>query len=386
MQSYSCAAVLLANGEGERLGALTSSKVKAALPIGGEHRLIDLALSHCSRAGIERVGVIANPMASCLTRHVSSLKEWEDRVTMLPSSPGKGTADAIFRNYVYLKLLDPEYVLIASAEHLYEIDYNELLGHHVQSGALATAAVASVGADGAPRVVRTHAALDQNGRIRQLARGRKAAVGTYVLAGVYVFKWCYLKKLLEKDACSLSSSHDLEADVLPAVLAAGEPLHAYELEGYWREVETPEDVWRVNMELLDSMRPLGAGVLPFHEDRTGKLSTDVYIAAPGSVHQSRIVGRTSIFGRVEHSVISDGVLVGQGSVLRNCFVMPKARIGKNVMLRNAIIGEGAIVESGVEAASASADSIYVVGNGARIAPRQPKTPNLFMPPLSWLPN
>ncbi|SDE08097.1 glucose-1-phosphate adenylyltransferase [Paenibacillus sp. UNCCL117] len=380
MQSQSCVAILLAGGEGRRLGVLTQSKAKPAVHFGGEYRIIDFALSNCANSGISTIGVVTQYQASSLHKHIGTGKNWTNRITLLPPKDGvySGTADAVYKNFAYLQEQDAEDILVLSGDHIYQMDYRKLLERHRQSGADATIAVTPVAWEEAHRfgIMKTNA----DGQVVEFAEKPADPQSNLASMGIYVFKWSYLKRMLEQDAGQADSSHDFGKDVIPAMLRAGDRVQTYSYEGYWRDVGTVESLWEAHMDLVGDQPKFRchSGAWPMHSSAQTQ-DKQPRIQGTARLHQALVAGEATVYGQVERSVVSAGAVVGQGSVLRNCVVMPKARIGSNVFIRNAIIGEGAVIEDGASVGTLSGNTIAVVGDGEMVAKRGDKIPKIYMP-------
>ncbi|WP_159888592.1 glucose-1-phosphate adenylyltransferase [Paenibacillus puerhi] len=381
MLSQSCVAILLAGGEGRRLGVLTQSKAKPAVHFGGKYRIIDFALSNCANSGISAVGVVTQYQAASLHRHIGMGGNWTNQVKLLPPTDGgvyTGTADAVYKNMDYLQEHHPDDVLVLSGDHIYQMDYRKLLERHRETGADATIAVTPVEWEEAHRfgIMKT----DASGQVVEFAEKPAEPESNLASMGIYVFKWSYLKRVLEQDAALADSSHDFGKDVIPAMLSAGDRVQTYSYEGYWRDVGTVESLWEAHMDLVGEEPKFlcHTQTWPLHSSFQSQAKKS-RISGTARLHQALVAQEAFVFGQVERSVVSEGAFVGQGSVLRNCVVMPKARIGSNVFIRNAIIGEGAVIEDGATVGSLTGDDISVVGDGERVARKVDKIPKIYMP-------
>ncbi|WP_372814236.1 sugar phosphate nucleotidyltransferase [Paenibacillus sp.] len=366
MKSQSCVAMLLAGGEGRRLGVLTRDKAKPAVHFGGGYRMIDFALSNCTNSGLPVVGVVTQYQAASLHRHIGSGALWSNAVTLLPSAGGSytGTADAVFKNMAFLKFYDPEHVLVLSGDHIYRMDYRKLLERHRETGADATIAVTPVAWEEAHRFGIMKA--DKAGRITEFAEKPRVPTSNLASMGIYVFRWSYLKHILERDACNPLSSHDFGKDLIPSMLARGDRVQTYAFEGYWRDVGTVESLWEAHMDLLGDPPKfdLEDGDWPMRSP--GRASARTQAGLYARLRHALVAGESAVFGQIERSVLSAGVFVGHGSVLRNCVVMPRARIGRDVFIRNAIIGEGAVIEDGATVGSRFGEPVTVIGDAETV--------------------
>lgn len=382
MNSQACVALLLAGGEGRRLGVLTASKAKPAVHFGGAYRIIDFGLSNCKNSEIRSVGVVTQYQAASLHEHIGSGAVWSnaaDGVTLLPPQDSEyaGTADAVYKNEAFIQRHEPEHVLILSGDHIYRMDYRRMLKQHEDSGADATIAVTPVAWEEAPRfgIMRT----DSRGRIVEFAEKPAQPKSNLASMGIYIFKWSYLKRMLDSDARDPQSSRDFGKDVIPAMLRSGGKLYAYSYEGYWRDVGTVESLWEAHMDLIGEQPRFRCSEAAWPMHTPACVAGHSYVDPSARVTYSLIAGNSHIFGHVERSVVSPDVYVGRGSVLRNCIVMPNAHIGRGVFARNAIIGEGAVLMDGAAVGSLSKSSIAVVGDAEMVMKPSGKKPKVYMP-------
>ena len=256
-----CLAMILAGGQGSRLGVLTKSVAKPAVMFGGKYRIIDFPLSNCANSGIKRVGVLTQYRPLELNNYLGTGGAWDlDRheggVFILPPYARekgadwyKGTADAIYQNINFIELSDPEYVLILSGDHIYTMDYSKMLDSHIANGAEATIGVFEVPWDEAPRfgIMNT----DESGRITEFEEKPPQPKSNLASMGIYIFNKDFLVKYLEEDAGLENSSHDFGKDIIPKMLADKARMFSYAYEGYWKDVGTIESLWQANMDLLE---------------------------------------------------------------------------------------------------------------------------------------
>lgn len=388
MGSKDCVAMLLAGGEGRRLGVLTKRKAKPAVHFGGAYRIIDFSLSNCRNSGVNAVGVVTQYQWNSLHEHIGDGAVWSgvsrSGVTLLSSEqphvgPGgyTGTADAVYANRAFIEKHQPEHVLVLSADHIYQMDYSLLLDRHKESGADATIAVTPVPLEEAHRfgIMRT----DANGRIVEFTEKPAKPKSNLASMGIYVFKWSYLKRMLEQDAWNPDSGHDFGKDVIPAMLNSGAKLQTYSFEGYWRDVGTIDSLWEAHMDLLGERPRFAISHSEWPTLSPKAKIGQTYIDPSASVAQALVAGSCTVYGRVEKSVLSRGVQIGRGSVLQDCVVMPNAQIGNNVFIRHAIIGEGAIVYDGASIDGVAGGSIEVVGDGERVMKKFEVRPKIYIP-------
>ncbi len=260
MRRKTCIAMLLAGGQGSRLGILTKNMAKPAVPFGGKYRIIDFPLSNCSNSGIDVVGVLTQYQPLELNAYLGSGQPWDlDRTNggvfvLPPYVKGKegqwyrGTANAIYQNIGFIKQYDPEYVVVLSGDHIYKMDYNAMLQHHIKTGADATIAVFEVPWDEASRfgIMNT----DETGKIVEFEEKPAHPKNNLASMGVYVFTWPVLLNYLVKDEADKNSSNDFGKNIIPAMLSDGREMQAYRFSGYWKDVGTIESLWEANMDLL----------------------------------------------------------------------------------------------------------------------------------------
>ncbi|MBQ2307064.1 MAG: glucose-1-phosphate adenylyltransferase [Clostridia bacterium] len=359
-------ALILAGGQGSRLGAMTRKVAKPAVPFGGKYRIIDFALSNCSNSGIDTVGILTQYKPQQLSSHIGIGTPWDlDRVhggvAILPpymSEAGgdwyRGTANAVYQNLGYLDQFDPSYVLILSGDHIYKMDYRKMLDAHIAAGADATIAVIDVPLEEASRfgIMNT----DETGRITSFDEKPEHPKSTLASMGIYIFSYANLKKHLEDDALDPASDNDFGKNIIPAMLAAGENLQAYRFEGYWKDVGTVQSFWEANMDLLKADND----VKLFQND--WKLYTETastpsqYIGAEAKLTDSLISEGCVILGEVEHSVIFPGVKIGRNVRVVDSIIMEDCVLEDNVIVNKSILLTGVTVKAN-----------NVVGNGADIA-------------------
>lgn len=372
MRHKECVAMLLAGGEGRRLGVLTESLAKPAVHFGGKYRIIDFTLSNCTNSGIDTVGVLTQYQPLVLNTHIGIGSPWDlDRmdggVSVLPpfvKQKGghwyRGTANAIYQNINYIEQYSPKYVLVISGDHIYKMNYDRMLQYHKEQHADVTISVIEVKWDEASRfgIMST----DDNYRITEFAEKPKQPKSNLASMGIYIFSWDVLKAYLLRDEQNVESSNDFGKDVIPAMLDAGERMMAYPFEGYWKDVGTIESLWEANMDLLEAEPSFYLNDRSWRIYSTTPYQPSQYIAAEAKVSRALINEGCSIYGTVDHSVLFYGVHVGEGSKVVDCVIMPKVRIGNNVTLYKAIIGEGSIIEDGSVIGQPDGSNITVIGN------------------------
>ncbi|MBU7316901.1 glucose-1-phosphate adenylyltransferase [Paenibacillus oleatilyticus] len=379
MRKKECVAMLLAGGEGRRLGVLTSKLAKPAVHFGGKYRIIDFTLSNCTNSGIDTVGVLTQYQPLVLNTYIGIGSPWDlDRksggVTVLPpymeQSGGdwyKGTANAIYRNISFIEQYDPEYVLVISGDHIYKMDYDRMLDFHKSKAADCTIAVIEVKWEEASRFGLM--STDDEDRITEFAEKPKEPKSNLASMGIYIFNWQALKEYLIKDEANPESSKDFGKDVIPLMLSDGRPLFAYPFEGYWKDVGTIQSLWEANMDLLEDEPEFNLNDREWRIYSVNPCQPGQYVAPTAQVRRSLINEGCCVFGEVDHSVLFYGVEVGEGSVIRDSVIMPNVTIGSNVSIHKAIIGEGTIVEDGCVIGQPDGDGggdIVLIGSNERI--------------------
>ncbi|HEO5265652.1 TPA: glucose-1-phosphate adenylyltransferase [Streptococcus agalactiae] len=350
-------ALILAGGQGTRLGKLTQSIAKPAVQFGGRYRIIDFALSNCANSGINNVGVITQYQPLELNTHIGNGSSWgldgiDSGVTVLqPYSATEGnrwfqgTSHAIYQNIDYIDRINPEYVLILSGDHIYKMNYDDMLQTHKDNLASLTVAVLDVPLKEASRfgIMNT----DSNDRIVEFEEKPEHPKSTKASMGIYIFDWKRLRTVLidgEKNGIDMS---DFGKNVIPAYLESGERVYTYNFDGYWKDVGTIESLWEANMEYIGEDNKLHS------RDRSWKIYSKNLIAPPNfmtedaNVKDSLVVDGCFVAGNVEHSILSTNVQVKPNTIIKDSFVMSGATIGEGAKINRAIIGEDAVIGDGV---------------------------------------
>ncbi|MGG1398561.1 glucose-1-phosphate adenylyltransferase [Bacillus salipaludis] len=347
MGKKKCVAMLLAGGKGSRLNSLTKDLAKPAVPFGGKYRIIDFPLSNCSNSGIDTVGVLTQYQPLLLNSYIGIGSAWDlDRkdggVTVLPpyseSSEVKwytGTASAIYQNLNYLKQYQPEYVLILSGDHIYKMNYENMLEYHIEKRADVTISLIEVPWAEANRfgIMSTN----EDMRITEFEEKPSSPKNNLASMGIYIFSWNILKEYLEMDERNPHSSHDFGKDVIPLLLDEKKKLYAYPFKGYWKDVGTVQSLWEANMDLLNDKCELDLFDLDWRIYSVNPNQPPQYIAPNATVKESLINEGCTIEGEIEKSVLFQGVSVGQGSIIKESVIMPDAIIGNNVLIEKAIV-------------------------------------------------
>ena len=361
MYSVECVAMLLAGGQGSRLGALTKEIAKPAVPFGGKYRIIDFPLSNCANSGIYTVGVLTQYRPLELNTYIGSGQPWDmDRLrggafVLPPYVKGKtgewykGTANAIYQNIPFIEQFNPEYVLVLSGDHIYKMDYRRMLNYHKEKNADCTIAVFNVPLEDASRygIMSAH----EDGKIYDFTEKPPQPKSTLASMGVYIFSWQKLKQYLIADEANENSSKDFGKDVIPAMLNDGLNMYAYAFDGYWKDVGTVYSLWEANMDLLGTV-PL----LNLYDEHWRIYSRNEglpghYISSKAQIKNCCISEGCKVHGKVEHSVLFSGAVVEDGATVTNSIVLPYsvikkgAGVDKAVVSNNCVIGENAVIGS-----------------------------------------
>ena len=349
-------AMLLAGGQGSRLGVLTSKVAKPAVAFGGKYRIIDFPLSNCINSGVDTVGVLTQYQPLRLNTHIGIGIPWDlDRniggVTVLPpyekSSNSEwytGTANAIYQNLDYMETYNPEYVLILSGDHIYKMDYEVMLDFHKKNGAEVTIAVMPVPMEEASRfgIMIT----DENRRIVDFEEKPAQPRSNLASMGIYIFNWKTLKEALL--ALVDQPALDFGKHIIPFCHEKGAPLYAYEFNGYWKDVGTLNSYWEANMELIDIVPEFNLYEEYWKIYTKSDALPPQYISADSVVERSIIGEGTEIYGKVYNSVIGRGIVIGKDTVVRDSIIMNDTMIGDNCELNKAIIAENVVIGNNVK--------------------------------------
>lgn len=348
MRKVECLAMLLAGGQGSRLGALTKKIAKPAVPFGGKYRIIDFPLSNCHNSGIYTVGVLTQYQPLELHNYIGSGTAWDlDRkdggayiLSPYAQEKGaewyKGTADAIFQNTNFIDMIDPEYVLILSGDHIYRMDYSAMLEFHINNNADATISVIEVPWAEASRfgIMNT----DASKRIVEFQEKPENPISNLASMGIYIFNWKFLKQHLLEDAGNDLSSHDFGKDVIPKILEEGYRLFAYEFSGYWKDVGTIESYWEANMDLLKDEPEFDLHDKSWRIYSVNPSRPPQYISPEANVTCSLISEGANVYGEVTNSVIFPGAYIGKGAKVVDSVILPSVTIKDNAIVECAILG------------------------------------------------
>ncbi|WP_078556645.1 glucose-1-phosphate adenylyltransferase [Bacillus alkalicellulosilyticus] len=372
-----CVGMLLAGGEGKRLGLLTQNLAKPAVHFGGKYRIIDFTLSNCTNSGIDTVGVLTQYEPLALNTHLGNGAPWDlDRrnggISILPPFSAKkgaswyqGTADAIYQNINFIEQFNPEYVLVISGDHIYKMNYAAMLDFHKKQEADATISVIQVPWEEASRFGILNTAPDYS----VLDFDEKPANPKNNLAsmGIYIFNWKVLKSYLQNDAKSNLSSHDFGKDILPSMLGDHRKMVAFPFRGYWKDVGTIKSYWEANMDLLREKPSLQLTDYNWRIYSVNPNQPPQYLSPASSVTDSLINEGCFIEGNVMNSVLFHGVTLQENSIISNSVIMPNVKIGKNVVIDRAIISEGTIIPDDVSIKPTDPNEIIVLDKDSIIA-------------------
>ena len=368
-------AMLLAGGQGSRLGVLTQKVAKPAVAFGGKYRIIDFPLSNCINSGIDTVGVLTQYQPLRLNTHIGIGIPWDlDRneggVTVLPpyekstnSEWYTGTANAIFQNLDYMQQYNPDYVLILSGDHIYKMDYEVMLNYHKANKADVTIACMPVPIEEASRF--GIMVTDETGRVTEFEEKPEKPSSNLASMGIYIFSWPVLKEALI--ALKDQSNCDFGKHILPYCKDKGQRLFAYEYNGYWKDVGTLGSYWEANMELIDIIPEFNLYEEFWKIYTKGDIIPPQYIAGDAVTDQCLIGEGTEIYGEVHHFVIGPNVVIGRGTVVRDSIIMRNSQIGEDAVLDKAIVAEDVVIGNkvtlgfGEEAANVLKPAVYAFG-------------------------
>lgn len=349
-----CLAMLLAGGQGSRLGILTKQIAKPAVPYGGKYRIIDFPLSNCTNSGIDTVGVLTQYQPLELNDYIGNGSAWDlDRsyggvhiLSPYQQIEGtqwyKGTANAIYQNINFIDRYNPEYVAVLSGDHIYKMDYSKMLRFHKENDAACTIAMLEVPWEEASRFGLMF--VNPDGSISEFEEKPKNPRSNKASMGVYIFTWKKLRQYLIDDENDPNSSNDFGHNVIPAMHAAGERLFAYQFDGYWKDVGTIESLWEANLDLLNPKVDLDLS------DNSWKIysrSPDApphFVAAGAKIDSSMISEGCEISGQVDYSVLFSNVTVEPGAVVKYSIVMPGTVIKSGAVVEYSIVAENAVIE------------------------------------------
>ena len=373
-----CIAMLLAGGQGSRLYDLTKQIAKPAVSFGGKYKIIDFPLSNCINSGIDTVGVLTQYQPFALNEYVCNGAPWDlDRIRgglyVLPPYQGnkhsdwyKGTANAIYQNINFIKQYDPDYVLILSGDHIYRMDYNKMLQQHKATGAACTVATITVPMDEASRFGICN--TNPDGSIYEFEEKPKNPKNNQASMGIYIFSTKTLIEYLINDEEDENSSNDFGKDIIPNLLNNGEKLFSYRFEGYWKDVGTISSLWEANMDLIGENPVISLADKDFRIYSKNTARSPQFVGKDAVVDNSLISEGCRIYGTVINSVVSGGVIVEPGAIIKDSVVMEDVVVKKGACIYTAIVDSDTVVEEGaiVGKENASREEIALIASGSVI--------------------
>jgi len=376
MRATNMIAMILAGGRGSRLLELTDKVAKPAVHFGGKYRIIDFPLSNCANSNIDIVGVLTQYESILLNAYASQGQRWgldtfDSGVYVLPPREKadsdldvyRGTADAITQNIDFLDQYNPEYVLILSGDHIYKMNYEEMLRYHRKMKADATIAVLEVDLEEASRfgIMNT----DSEGKIVEFEEKPEHPKSNLASMGIYIFDWKLLRKKLIDDAKDKQSSHDFGKDIIPNLLAEHKRLYAYTYKGYWKDVGTIDSLWEANMDLLYKNDEINLNDPQWKIYTEDTPSVPQYISDRGEVMHSYVNQGCVIEGKVKRSVLFNGVKIGVGAVINDAVLMPGVEVGENAVVNRCIVGEGVKIGANTKVGNVKSKHIELISKNVK---------------------
>ncbi|MBQ6325188.1 MAG: glucose-1-phosphate adenylyltransferase [Clostridia bacterium] len=370
MKKKKCIAMLLAGGQGSRLGLLTKVMAKPAVPFGGKYRIIDFPLSNCTNSNIDTVGVLTQYRPLELNSYIGSGQTWDldlsyGGVYVLPpyatadsSEWYKGTANAIYQNFGFIEQFDPEYVLVLSGDHIYKMDYNRMLSSHIERNADVTIAVRPVPWEVAPSFGIMN--VDENDAIIEFEEKPKQPKSNLASMGVYIFTWKVMKEYLTADAADPKSQNDFGKNIIPNLLNDKKALYAYAFTDYWKDVGTIASLWEANMDLLKTPPEFDLTDPRWKIYSRTPVMPPHFIADDAVVENSMVTEGCEIDGIVRDSVLFAGVTVEKGAVVEDSVIMPGTTIKSGAVVRRAIVSEDCVIAKRCEVGESAGD-IALIG-------------------------
>lgn len=387
-----CIAMLLAGGQGSRLGILTKNIAKPAVPYGGKYRIIDFPLSNCVNSGISTVGVLTQYQPLELNDYIGNGQAWDlDRANggvhilspyqqIKGTEWYKGTANAIYQNINFIDRYSPEYVAVLSGDHIYKMDYNKMLEYHKENNAACTIAMLEVPWEEASRFGLM--ITNEDNSIAEFEEKPKNPRSNKASMGVYIFTWSKLRQYLIDDEADPDSSNDFGHDVIPKMHANGERMFAYLFDGYWKDVGTIDSLWEANLDLLNPKVDLDLSDPTWKIYSRTPVAPPHYVSADATVQNSMIAEGSRVFGEVDFSILFSNVTVEEGAVVRDSIVMPGTVVKSGATVQYAIVAENAVIEKDAVVGQRPEDmedlnewgvavvgSGVTVGEGASVAPK-----------------
>ena len=362
--------MLLAGGQGSRLGLLTKVMAKPAVPFGGKYRIIDFPLSNCTNSNIDTVGVLTQYRPLELNSYIGSGQTWDldlmyGGVYVLPpyatadsSEWYKGTANAIYQNFAFIEQFDPEYVLVLSGDHIYKMDYNRMLNSHIERNADVTIAVRPVPWEVAPSFGIMN--VDENDAIIEFEEKPKQPKSNLASMGVYIFTWEVMKKYLSEDNADPNSKNDFGKNIIPNLLNDKKAIYAYAFTDYWKDVGTIASLWEANMDLLKDPPEFDLTDPRWKIYSRTPVMPPHYIGSSAVVNNSMITEGCEIDGAVRDSVLFAGVKVEKGAIVEDSVIMPGCTIKPGAVVRRAIVSENCVISENCKVGEAQGD-IALIG-------------------------
>ena len=369
-------AMLLAGGQGSRLGVLTAKVAKPAVAFGGKYRIIDFPLSNCVNSGIDTVGILAQYQPLLMNEYIGNGQPWDlDRtfggVHILSPYQGKhssdwykGTANAIYQNIHFIKQYNPDYVLILSGDHIYKMDYSRMLEAHIKAGAACTVAAIEVPMKEASRFGIINA--DKDGTITGFEEKPAHPKSNLASMGIYVFTAEKLYSYLEKDARKPDSENDFGKNVLPDMLTSGEKMTAYVFDGYWKDVGTIDSLYEANMDLLGDVPKIDVTDKKWKIQSRNPLMQPQYLGKGSKVINSIVMSGSEIWGEVDNSVLSSGVIVKKGAKVKDSIIMANTVIEEGAIVNYSIIDENTEIGPKAKIGEKKSDSVKIALLGRNI--------------------
>ncbi len=375
--------MLLAGGQGSRLGILTKNIAKPAVPYGGKYRIIDFPLSNCVNSGIHTVGVLTQYQPLVLNDYIGNGQPWDlDRadggvhiLSPYQQIKGtewyKGTANSIYQNIKFIERYDPEYVLILSGDHIYKMDYSKMLDYHKQNRADCTIAMIEVPWEEASRfglmIVNDDGSISEFEEKPANPRSNKASMG------IYIFNWKKLRQYLIDDEANENSGNDFGHDVIPAMHQAGERMFAYQFDGYWKDVGTIDSLWDSNLDLLNPKVDLDLDDDSWKIYSRSPVAPPHYVGENAKIENSMITEGCEIDGSIDFSVLFANVKVEEGANVKYSIIMPGTVIKKGATVQYSIVAENTVIEEGATVGRSPEEmeniedwGVAVIGNGIKI--------------------
>ena len=377
-----CIAMLLAGGQGSRLYDLTKQTAKPAVTFGGKYKIIDFPLSNCINSGIDTVGVLTQYQPLALNEYIGNGEPWDlDRtrggLSVLPPYQGnkasvwyKGTANAIYQNINFIKQYNPEYVLILSGDHIYRMDYAKMLEHHKKTGAACTVATITVPIEEASRFGICNTNPDCS--IYEFEEKPKKPKNNQASMGIYIFNAKILIEYLEADEADENSSNDFGKNIIPNLLNNGEKLFAYKFEGYWKDVGTISSLWEANMDLIGADPILNMSDRDFRIFSRNVARPPQFIGTKATIENSLISEGCKINGTVINSVLSGGVIIEEGALVKDSVIMEDVIVKSGGKVYSAIVDSDTVVEKKAIVCTENADKsdIVIVAKGTTVRPEK----------------